>query len=864
MKLSKILVLVSLIIVFINTTIARDIDEIRKSGIIYIGFDKSEIGSINYEMAYEFASYMNLELVEVIVDWQELFSKDGVTPENIKNDSSISYTPDAFNKIDLYCGNISPMEWRKRLFDFAPTLLSAEVLVVNNNMKNKPVETKDLAGLKIGMMDGTSFVSHIKNINKKIGGGIIFVKTETSEIAKQKLVNGEIDGIILDAPEALNFIVKQDNKYKIQLPIDKNSSLVWAVQHNNELSKEVNKFMIYIKSNNILDRLFTNRYGIKYSDFEELLTSHNPVKKYHRDLDQILKDKKIIISLRERDFVYHKSGENKQFMHILAEEFASYLGVELEYVVVPSFNNYWQDSNGKIIKDSSYTPEMFNYFDLACDIFAPLKWRTNKVQLIPVYSTNFDIIAKKSTKISSLEDLKKYKCATAENTMYHELLSNLNVNNFYFTKINNMVPSVENGDADYTLIYNSFLYPKLEPKISLGSTEITWAVRNDQPELKKALEKFIQESTNNGLLNTLNKIAKGNNITNIEEFLKDYYYSEQIGTLPHITVDAEKGLPQEDVYSILQDEKGYLWFGTSYGVVRYNGKIMKQFNTNNGLLNNSVNDIANNKKAEIIVATDNGLSFINGNAIKSYNHSAAINKIYLDYKDNIWTICNNGVFKFDGRKFTKIESINISTTGKINSIQQDTTNTRYIIAAKNGLFDYTDNKLNKIIDSEIYYAFIDKDNTLWYTTPSGIYYECISKVCEVKSAVRINQQIQVPETKIVKITQSKNGTIWLQNTHNLYQISSSDQKAIRYETGDDLINNTILSFIEDREQNIWIGYKGGLQKIINNKSLRNFMPKELDYYISSVQIDDLKNIWISTNNGVFIRKYLKSYKILMK
>jgi len=48
------------------------------------------------------------------------------------------------------------------------------------------------------------------------------------------------------------------------------------------------------------------------------------------------------------------------------------------------------------------------------------------------------------------------------------------------------------------------------------------------------------------------------------------------------------GFPSNNVYSLVQDNTGYLWFCTDNGVVKYNGYSFKIFNTSNGLPSNDV------------------------------------------------------------------------------------------------------------------------------------------------------------------------------------------------------------------------------------------------------------------------------------
>ena len=57
--------------------IGRSLDEIRRSGKIYVAFTSDDLKNINYDLALEFASYLNVELIEVEIDWSEAFKKNG-------------------------------------------------------------------------------------------------------------------------------------------------------------------------------------------------------------------------------------------------------------------------------------------------------------------------------------------------------------------------------------------------------------------------------------------------------------------------------------------------------------------------------------------------------------------------------------------------------------------------------------------------------------------------------------------------------------------------------------------------------------------------------------------------------------------
>ena len=334
---------------------ARSLDEIKRSGKIFVAFTSDDLKNINYDLAYEFARYLNVELVEVEIEWDEAFMKNGVIPPDMETNPDLKYTPDALKKADIICSTFTIIDWRRRLFGFAETMQSAELLMIGKQ-EETPGGFEDLSGKRIAFVGSTTFEQHLKEINSTLGEKMELVRTSSSAETKQMLEDGRVYGIVLDADEALTFNASNSQKFKIAFPISDITRTAWAVEKNNSLNKEVEDFFVTVASNGVLDEIFFNRFGITYNAYLERLSKKLKLERYHRDLDEILASRKLVVALRDRDFVYHETGQ-KQFMHALAEEFADYLGVSLEFVVTPTFEKYWEDSEGKIVRDSSYTPE---------------------------------------------------------------------------------------------------------------------------------------------------------------------------------------------------------------------------------------------------------------------------------------------------------------------------------------------------------------------------------------------------------------------------------------------------------------------------------------------------------------------------
>jgi len=859
-RLLKQLMVVFVTALFILGAQGRSLDEIKRSGKIYVAFTSDDLKNINYDLALEFARYLNVELIEVYIEWDEVFMREGTIPANLETDPELIYTPDALKKADIICSTFTIIDWRKKLFGFAETLESAELMMIGREQQT-PGSFEDLTGKKIAYRTATTFEQHLREINEEIGGGIELVPTGSSDQTKKLLQENEVYGIILDADEALNFNALNDHRFKIAFPISDISKSAWAVEKNNPLSQEVENFFETIANNGILDDLFFRRFGITYAAYVDRLNNNLKLDKYQRDLQEILESKKLVVALRERNFIYREGGQ-KQFMHALAEEFADYLGVSLEFVVTPYFARYWEAPDGNVYRDSSYTPEWFEYFDLACEVIAPLNWRTNKVDLVPVYPSAYAVVASKDLDIKELEDLKQLTGVTNSNSVYEDILNGNGISDYYYEKVDNFLPDVSSGKADYTIIYNAFYelskYPDLEVKLELGQVHVSWALRKDQPDLRSEVEDFITRSQKQGLIGSLMKALRGNTLQAPDAFLHSYYESFQTGQLPYVNYGAADGLPQEDILSIYQDKKGYLWFGTNSGAVRYNGREMVVYTHENGLPGNSVRDIEQDSSGLIYFATTSGIAkFRNDTTREVVLEGISFNKIYIDSKDNRWYIGSEGLYlenragelRFFNGEYSVLPEL-------IYHLTEDRETGNMLMATILGVFQYdpVQDRILQLSNTDSYSLFIDVNDSLWISTSEGL---CITHLSDLMRnrfetpLYNLNKRLNFPVQIISDITTNRFGSVWLVTDSQIMQVISTDEEPIIYEQEIGIKNNKILSFLIDQEDNLWIGFSGGLQRLTSRRGLRNFHPGIIDSYIYSIFQDRQDRIWITSDNGIF-------------
>lgn len=104
--------------------------------------------------------------------------------------------------------------------------------------------------------------------------------------------------------------------------------------------------------------------------------------------------------------------------------------------------------------------------------------------------------------------------------------------------------------------------------------------------------------------------------------------------------DSTNGLAGNEVYEVIQDKKGYIWFCTNRGVSRFDGKKFVNFSNSNGLAENSILGLYEGKDGKIWCRGVSGtISYVENN--EAHDIEARIptyyaNSLVTDDRNNLW------------------------------------------------------------------------------------------------------------------------------------------------------------------------------------------------------------------------------------
>lgn len=244
-------------------------------------------------------------------------------------------------------------------------------------------------------------------------------------------------------------------------------------------------------------------------------------------------------------------------------------------------------------------------------------------------------------------------------------------------------------------------------------------------------------------------------------------------------IGGTKDFPDKTIRNILQNKEGNYWVGTRqsglYKITREH-KILKHYNTNNGLSSNYVLStfIKNNK---LYVATKGGIDIIfNDEIIKHYNQNTGlldnmVFDLYIDENKVIWAATIKGLSRIENGKITNFNESNSLKINKIFSIIEDNYGFLWLPTIK-GLMRIEKSKLNDYVNdstTKIRCAFYNQSDGIYDAQYVGathmvksangtIYFNTISGISIVDPKV-ISEQKSYPKIIISDLSTEK-GTFY--------------------------------------------------------------------------------------------------------
>lgn len=298
-------------------------------------------------------------------------------------------------------------------------------------------------------------------------------------------------------------------------------------------------------------------------------------------------------------------------------------------------------------------------------------------------------------------------------------------------------------------------------------------------------------------------------------------YASDFGYYRYRMWNSRDGLPQNSINSIVQSQSGHIWFTTFEGLVRFDGKRFKVFNSKHypeSMTYDRLLGLAEDKNEVIWVASEEGglYEIKQGEPILYHKLPVSLNPRY-------------------------IKTLVSLDEGAL------------LLGTSNGVFStwFGEHLSKSVINKIIKRA----DGTIWICANTGLYKTD-------KSTGKLILELKTENKNIFDVSfyDDRSGVIIMGD--DVYRFEERNFKKIDLPSG----LKVPFCLLKDHDDNIWIGTNGFGLWFWNKEEIID-VNKELQIepdVISYLETDDENNIWIGTNGGGILKLTKGVFKVIGK
>ena len=349
------------------------------------------------------------------------------------------------------------------------------------------------------------------------------------------------------------------------------------------------------------------------------------------------------------------------------------------------------------------------------------------------------------------------------------------------------------------------------------------------------------------------------NFSNSENYIKSTYgkpfqteepkiSKPQISENPYLKFDKltkKNGLSNNYVLDIFQDKFGFLWIATIDGLNRYDAYKIEQYkhqaDDSASIADNLVTCLKEDSTGNLWIGTRAGLNLYNRN------------------NDSFETVKR----KNDDGDFIEINDY-------IRAILPDENNILWIETANGDLIKYNSaNKLSvtyhhtepSMVNTYFYHdLYKDKNGILWLGGRFMGIYSFDPKTEKFNIFLPDeNDPNKKRENDVSKYFRDSEGRMWLSGIDGLYTLNTKTEMFSK------IFPTSTFSIVEDKNKHLWIGTGGGIYIYdLSNNSITvikkddNNANSLINNHVNKIYIDHAENVWIGTINGISIYKPSKN------
>lgn len=315
----------------------------------------------------------------------------------------------------------------------------------------------------------------------------------------------------------------------------------------------------------------------------------------------------------------------------------------------------------------------------------------------------------------------------------------------------------------------------------------------------------------------------------------------------------ESGLPSGEVLAATQDLDGWLWLGTTTGLVRFDGARFVPWGSRGepALPGRGIQSLVGARDGSVWLGFTNvgGVVQVRGGQVVTYSAEAggpmgAVGALLIDRQGVVWAGARDGLFRFAGGRWTRVPGGNGYDGAAVYCLYEDSAG-RLWVGTSAGVFRRTDAGL-EIVDAalnNVQSLTQDADGDIWATDT----YQIIRRVGGGAS-LQAAGGVRLPASGW-RLLRDRRGQIWVAALGGgLLRVRDPHRAgaAIERFPYEHRVAGSPRSLFEDRDGNIWVGMRGGGLLRLSETPIVTDIP------LAGLTNDGVRALTVTPDGGVWV------------
>ncbi len=306
------------------------------------------------------------------------------------------------------------------------------------------------------------------------------------------------------------------------------------------------------------------------------------------------------------------------------------------------------------------------------------------------------------------------------------------------------------------------------------------------------------------------------------------------------------GLPADRVLALLQDARGYLWFGTSAGVARYDGAEFLVFDRRHGLTEEIVTALAVDAQGRLLAGTQRGtverLEAAGFAPLVAPAMTAGPIRALAAAGDTLWALSRERLVRVRDGRVERLDLPERAVGAGLQDVRVDPGG-RLWLAATDAVWslDGGFERLPIPTPARARALLAAPGGEIWVATDRGVYR---------RAGGGFEQPAGVAAARPVgRGDVAGDGTLWFAARGGVVRVRAGAAETI--DAGLAVPGGTVNALLVDHEGNAWLATDGGAVKLVASSFRRVTISQGLpDPYVQALAPDGHGGLWVATRGGL--------------